>query len=273
MLPALGGREQIVELSLQTPPYVMEFDRVFPLWPVPATVFATLGSGCERSDRIAITLGTSASVRRIVEHPVLDEGAGTFCYRADEKTFLLGCASNNGGNVLDWGRAVFGRLPAAAADGHDLPVFIPLLNGERSPEWDPTLRASWHGVSSTHTAEHLAQAVVDGVVFNLAHYAAIVERTSGVPTRQAILSGNGFLLPGAVQALAALLECPKCVYRQTRVWRLLRGASALWFTRAGCRRVCGRRRNRFDRSHRSPRECPTGSEGGLIDTCRFVLAR
>ena len=87
-----------------------------------------------------------------------------------------------------------------------MPVFIPLLNGERSPEWDPTLRASWHGVSSAHTSEQLAQSVVDGVVFNLAHYVAILERTSGLAARQAILSGNGFLNPTTVQILAALLD-------------------------------------------------------------------
>lgn len=136
----------------------------------------------------------------------MDESAGTFCYRADDKTFLLGCASNNGGNVLDWARSRFGTLPTVAAPGDDLPVFIPLLNGERSPEWNPTLRASWHGVSSAHTAEQLAQSVVDGVVFNLAHYVAILERTSGLPARQAILSGNGFLNPATVQILAALLD-------------------------------------------------------------------
>ena len=207
MLPALGRREQIVGTVSANAAARYGIQSGVPVVAGSGDgFFATLGSGCERSDRIAITLGTSASVRRVVDHPVLDEAAGTFCYRADEKTFLLGCAGNNGGNVLDWARAVFGRLPAAAAEYDDLPVFIPLLNGERSPEWDPGVRASWHGVSSTHTADHLVQSVVDGVVFNLAHYVAMVERASGVPTRQAILSGNGFLNPATVQTLAALLD-------------------------------------------------------------------
>src|SRR5262245_13055774 len=207
MLPALCNRDEIVG---SVSPHAAARYGVRSGIPVIAGsgdgFLATLGSGCGASDRIAITLGTSASVRRIVDNPILEESAGTFCYRADEKTFLLGCASNNGGNVLDWARAVFGGLPAAAAERDDLPVFIPLLNGERSPEWDPTLRASWHGVSSAHTAENPARSVVDGVVFNLAHYVGILDRITGISARQAILSGNGFLNPLTVQTLAASLN-------------------------------------------------------------------
>src|SRR5262249_48002719 len=156
-LPPLRGRDQIVGTVSANAAERYGIRAGIPVVAGSGDGFlATLGSGCGRFDRIAITLGTSASVRQIVDHAVLDEQVGTFCYRADERTFLLGCASNNGGNVLDWARARFGTLPITAAPGDGLPVFIPLLYGERSPEWDPTLRASWHGVSAAHTSEHLA---------------------------------------------------------------------------------------------------------------------
>src|SRR4030095_15454500 len=71
---------------------------------------ANIGSGCTSSRRMAVTLGTSGVARQMLSHPSLNADAGTFCYRAREDAFLLGCASSNGGNVLDWARNTFGPM-------------------------------------------------------------------------------------------------------------------------------------------------------------------
>src|SRR4030095_14791108 len=65
---------------------------------------ANVGSGCTSSRRMAVTLGTSGVARQMVSHPSLNAAAGTFCYRAREDAFLLGCASSNGGHGLVCGR-------------------------------------------------------------------------------------------------------------------------------------------------------------------------
>lgn len=169
-------------------------------------LLASAGSGCEESSSLAATLGTSASVRKFTQVPILDEKAGTFCYSTGADAFLLGCASSNGGNVLDWARSVFGGLPTQASNRTDLPTFIPLLHGERSPEWNPSLSASWHGVVASHTSKDLAYAAAESVVFNLAHYLEIIERVSGEPTAQVVLSGNGFLDRLTAVTLAAILD-------------------------------------------------------------------
>jgi len=167
---------------------------------------ANIGSACESANRIAITLGTSAAVRQMVQTPSLDRFAGTFCYRANSgNAFLLGCASSNGGNVLDWARQEFGAPAADFVPERELPVFLPWLNGERSLEWDAALRPQWHGRTSNHTSAELQRAVMEGVLFNLAQYAEVIERCSGVRAKQIILSGNGFLDPAAAPILAALL--------------------------------------------------------------------
>jgi gluconokinase len=168
---------------------------------------AHAGSHCETPSMISVTLGTSAVARQSALRPVLDPSSGTFCYRADEHTYLLGCAGNNGGNVLDWGRSLFGDRPPENAGGN-LPIFIPLLHGERSPEWDPLLTGSWHGLRSQHTAAELSRSILEGVVFNLAHYVEILQRTSGTEASGIVLSGNGFLHPLAASILAALVERP-----------------------------------------------------------------
>lgn len=46
-------------------------------------------------------------------------------------------------------------------------IFQPYLNGERSPHWDPNLRASFFGCTARHTRSHFARAVLEGVGFSL----------------------------------------------------------------------------------------------------------
>jgi gluconokinase len=164
---------------------------------------AHLGSGCEMADRISVTLGTSAVVRQALPRPVLAPTAGTFCYVADENVYLLGCAGSNGGNVLDWGRAVL-RESRHAQAGPDVPIFIPLLHGERSPEWDPGLTGSWYGLTARHTAADLSRSILEGVIFNFGYFLDIVQQASGVRATSLVLSGNGFLDPIAAPILAAI---------------------------------------------------------------------
>ncbi|HLH29600.1 MAG TPA: FGGY family carbohydrate kinase [Terriglobia bacterium] len=168
---------------------------------------ANVGSACEGPEKIAVTLGTSAVVRQTVTKPVLVEKAGTFCYMANENVFLLGCAGSNGGNVLDWGRAILGSQtdPAASVDP---PLFMPLLHGERSPEWDPTLTGSWHGLTAAHSAADLSRSILEGVIFNLAYFVEIVQTTSSIDAASLVVSGNAFLQPMAAPILAAVVRRP-----------------------------------------------------------------
>jgi len=212
---------------------------------------ANLGSGCDVPQRIAITLGTSSSVRQVLAHPVFDDAAGTFCYRAQANSFLLGCASNNGGNVMDWGRSLFTKLPETASRAKALPTFIPLLNGERSPEWDPFLTGGWHGLQSHHTAEDLAHSIVDGVVFNLAHYAGILESASGEHAIQAVLSGNGFLSAAARETIAAVLDA-EVLRPPDQGLASLRGAAVCGFQALGVDVAAGLQRL-VDTAERIPR--------------------
>jgi gluconokinase len=162
---------------------------------------ANMGSDCEVPSRIAVTLGTSAVARQMLPRPVVDLSAGTFCYRADEDGYLLGCAGSNGGNVLDWGRQILSGSQAGNTS-ENLPIFIPLLHGERSPDWDPHLKGSWHGLTSRHTAADLSRSILEGIIFNLSHFVEIVGRTSKEKPTDLVISGNGFLAPMAAPMLA-----------------------------------------------------------------------
>jgi gluconokinase len=167
---------------------------------------ANVGSGCTTPKRIAVTLGTSGVARQTVSQPTLNADAGTFCYRASSDAFLLGCASSNGGNVLDWARKEFGSTEESIPCEADIPIFLPWMNGERSLEWNPDLRPSWHGRRADHSPAELSRAVAEGVLFNIAQYVEVIERESRIRAEEIILSGNGFREPLTATLFATVLQ-------------------------------------------------------------------
>jgi gluconokinase len=185
---------------------------------------ANVGSGCTTPRRMAVTLGTSGVARQMVAQPSLNAGAGTFCYRANSDAFLLGCASSNGGNVLEWARREFGAFENRIAAGSDIPIFLPWMNGERSVEWNPNLRPSWHGRKPGHSPAELSRAVAEGVLFNIAQYVETIERESGFTAEEIVLSGNGFRGPLLAPLLATLLR-RELLHPQAAGLGSLRGAA------------------------------------------------
>ena len=138
---------------------------------------ANLGSGAAGPDKLAVSIGTSAAVRLTLASPHLDPSGRTFCYRLDDRRFIAGGASNNGGNVLDWlGRDVFGAAarfpgfwprPPGWPRGRDGLLFVPYLRGERAPVWDTAAVGVVPWATHRHGRAQLVRAAVEGVVFNL----------------------------------------------------------------------------------------------------------
>lgn len=164
---------------------------------------ANLGSGCDDSRQTAVTVGTTASVRRWVSSAAFEPSKGTFCYRYSPDRFLAGAASSNGGNALDWARQEFGPFDSEKATHKDSPLFLPFLNGERSPFWDTQKQARWVPVNAGGTPE--GRCVLEGVAFQLGIYFELVSGLSGDKSETAVLSGNGFQLPGFAALVAAVI--------------------------------------------------------------------
>jgi xylulokinase len=87
----------------------------------------------------------------------------------------LGGPSQNGGDTLVWLTELLGvperdigaalhRLLAAPRDSQDL-LFLPYLQGERVPYWDPSLRGAFIGLHRRHGAGDLARAALEGLAF------------------------------------------------------------------------------------------------------------
>ncbi len=170
---------------------------------------ANLGIGAIEPEDVALTIGTSGAIRRMIPKPATDQQQNVFCYAFSDDLWVMGGPSNNGGIVFRWLRDTLGQHQVELAkqqgkDPYDLLtglanqikpgteglLFLPYLHGERAPHWDAQARGSYVGLSSIHTTGHLLRAGLEGVLYNMYQIQETLERLSG-PT-ETILASGGF---------------------------------------------------------------------------------
>ena len=150
-------------------------------------VLANLGCGIFDDQAMTSTIGTSGALRTTVFKPLLDDQLRTWCYCLTEDRWVAGGAITNGGIVLRWLRDQFREtfqkevdergsrniyalfdeyardLPAGSADL----LFLPLLGGERSPNWNPHTRGVLFGLDLRHHKGHLVKAAMEGIMYQM----------------------------------------------------------------------------------------------------------
>jgi xylulokinase len=166
-----------------------------------------VGNGVVRSGVLSTSVGTSGVMFVHSDEPQYDaEGRlHTFCHAVRGKWHMMGVNLTSGGSLQWWVDAVLQGLVgidtaeryAAATEeaagveaGSDGLLFLPYLNGERTPHADPNARGAFVGMNLTHTRGHLTRAVMEGVTFALRDSLEII-RALDVPVRQIRASGGG----------------------------------------------------------------------------------
>jgi xylulokinase len=106
--------------------------------------------------------------------------------------------TQSGGDSLRWwgeaiGADVAGVLAQAAkADRTDRPVlFLPHLEGERAPLWDPELRGAFIGLDGRTSGPDYALAVMEGVALSARMLLASLDVAAGEPTPRLFHGGGG----------------------------------------------------------------------------------
>lgn len=174
---------------------------------------ATLGLGLT-TGMTSVSLGTSGVVASVSETPACDP-TGLVAGFADATGHYLPLACTlNAARVLDVTAATLGvdadgfsDLALAASPGADGLVFVPYLEGERTPNL-PDATGSLHGMTlASMTRPNLARAAVEGVLCLMAEGLAAV-RAQGVTVDSVTLTG-GAARSAAVRRLApAVLGLP-----------------------------------------------------------------
>lgn len=146
---------------------------------------SSLGSGAGGIGETVAMIGTSGAIRMTSDRPMIDDGMKCWCYYLAEDRWIVGGATNNGGNVLDWYRESLtgiktsqghswqvgydDLLKAAESSpaGSSGLVFLAFLAGERAPGWDENARGVLLGLTLSHTAADVARSILEGTVFQL----------------------------------------------------------------------------------------------------------
>jgi len=186
------------------------------------TAVAALGSGLFTPGSVQLTIGTGAQLVTPVDKPPegrRDAGANgwtepiTHLYRAATTAgWYRMAAVLNGGLALNWARQILGvswaELYAAAAQPGraDDPLFLPHLNGERTPYLDATLRGAWVGLGPRHTRADLLRAALEGVAFAIKDAYLALFPDSGHHDSQLRLAGGGTTATAWRQLLADVLD-------------------------------------------------------------------
>ncbi|MFT4219269.1 MAG: FGGY-family carbohydrate kinase [Microbacterium sp.] len=219
----LGVRAQLERAPLHTD--VVEASRLHPglptalrsaRWapPLPDGLCHNLGVGAI-DDAVAITVGTSGSVRAVLTADPDGSPSGLWHYRCGHDTHALGGAISTAGNLLEWvcqltgdnlswswAEGVAPRLPSIRA--------VPDVYGRRGPDYPFDATGSVIGLRPHHTLADLADAFSVDMWSRFALLYRLLSRTHPIVSARA---GGGVIerVPVAAQILADALGVPVAV--------------------------------------------------------------
>lgn len=160
---------------------------------------ATAGAGVAAAGDTYCCLGTTAWIASVSDAPVADHEARLFSIASlDGATWGTYGTVQSAGRSLEWVMellgvkdfAEFDALLEAAPAGCDGLVFLPYLEGERSPIFDTNARGVFFGIAPGHRREHFARATVEGVSLALRSVLDVIRETREVAALR-LIGGGG----------------------------------------------------------------------------------
>lgn len=182
-------------------------------------MMAAIGTGNVQPGAVTASLGTSGTIFACTDAPVIDPAGeiAAFCDSNDRWLPLL-CTMNVTvatelfRNMFGWDHARMDQEIASVAPGAGGLLFLPYLQGERTPNL-PDGCGVLHGMNSSNTtAAHLARAVMEGVTLGMAYGLRRMEQL-GVQPDVIRLTGGGSKSVVWRQVCADIFDCPVVVPR------------------------------------------------------------
>lgn len=170
-----------------------------------------IGNGVVKEGIVSCTIGTSGVVFTHTDKAFLDtelRATHSYCHSVKNKWCFFGCTNSAGGS-LKWlkdnlaadekqaakrnGSNVYELLDNKAKQvkaGSEGLLFLPYLNGERTPYNDPNARGAFLGFSLRHGWPEMIRSVMEGITFSLRDSIEIF-RELGIHVAQVRASGGG----------------------------------------------------------------------------------
>jgi len=160
-----------------------------------------IGTGNVQPGVVTVSLGTSGTVYAFSAEPVVDRAGevAAFCDSTDRWlplvcTMNVTVATEQVRALFGWNHETLEKEIASTPAGAGGLLFLPYLNGERTPSL-PTATGVLHGLTTeTMRPAYLARATMEGVTLGLA-YGLQRFRDLGIQPREIRLTGGGSQSP------------------------------------------------------------------------------
>lgn len=170
-----------------------------------------VGSDVARSGVIGSSIGTSGAVFGCIDHPFVIEkscAAYSMCHAVPDEWCFLGLSLTSGASFKWLRDIVFAEKKAEMAlkkgniygymtglaqkadPGCEGLLFLPYLNGDKTPNNDKAARGVWFGLSQRHGVNELCRSVMEGVTFSLRDSLELL-REQGMEVQEVHASGGG----------------------------------------------------------------------------------
>jgi len=197
-------------------------------------MMGAIGTGNIEAGIVTASLGTSGTLYSHAKEPVTDkEGdVAAFCDSTDGWlplicTMNVTVATEQVRHLFGWGYPGLEEAVANTAPGSEGLLFLPYLNGERTPNL-PNGCGVLHGLNTRNmTAAHVARAVTEGVTMGLA-YGLKRFRKLGVKPAEIRLTGGGTNSATWRQICADVFGVPTVCLKSTEGAALGAAVQACW---------------------------------------------
>jgi xylulokinase len=184
---------------------------------------SALGAGMVHPGQVTLIIGTAGVVAVCSDRPLLDPDNRTLCwhYCLRNKWITLGIMQT-AGESLEWFKNAFDKKDAGGEIAGDIfeqynlqvkgvpegsggVIFLPYLNGERTPYWDPFARGIFYGINLSTEKAHFIRAIMEGVSFGLRNNIETVE-SLGIEIGEVRAVGGGLKSPVWLDILGKVLK-------------------------------------------------------------------
>ena len=160
-----------------------------------------LGAGIINSDVAMCSIGTSGVFLSYEDDAAADyQGAVQFHSHAMPESFYSMGVTLAAGHSLNWFKSTFAKDLSFAEllanvgtikPGSNGLLFTPYIVGERAPHADALIRGSFVGMDTTHTLDHFARAVLEGITFSLKDSMELMKQAGNKEITEIISIGGG----------------------------------------------------------------------------------
>ena len=176
-------------------------------------MMGAIGTGNVEPGRVTASLGTSGTIYAYSATPVIDPVGeiAAFCDSTDAWlplvcTMNVTVATEAAKNLFGWTHAQLDEAILTVPPGADGLLFLPYLQGERTPNL-PHGTGVFHGLTTrTMTPAHMARATMEGATMGLA-YGLERMKTLGIAPTEICLTGGGSKSAAWRQICADVFGC------------------------------------------------------------------